>query len=148
MSRIAPWFLVLVMLGSGLSLAATQEMVSVASETVLLYTNPDDKSQALWELDRGYPLKVISRKDGWIQVQDFEKDKGWIKASTVDKTPHHIVRVHIGNIRTGPGLKNRLIGQAARYELLSTVSKKSSWVQVKRKNGQTGWIAESLVWGW
>jgi SH3-like domain-containing protein len=127
---------------------AAAEMVSIRGNHVNMRAGPSTGSKALWELKKGYPLRVLSRKGSWVRVQDFEKDKGWIYAKLTAKTPYHIVKSQTANIRRGPGTKFKVIGQAVNGDLLRTRDKRSGWVQVQSEDGLKGWVSRSLLWGW
>lgn len=130
-----------------LSSAAAQSMVSVKGSTLNMRSGPSTKTEVLWELKRGYPLKVIQRKGRWLKVRDFEEDSGWVARSLTGSKPHHVVKSRIANVRKSPTTKSRVVGKAEYGELLQTQEKKGKWVRVKRANGKTGWIAKSLLWG-
>lgn len=125
-----------------------QEMVSIKGSTVNMRAGPSTTAKILWELDKGYPLQVLKRQGSWLQVRDFENDRGWVARSLTQSVPHHVVQAKVANIRQGPGTQHPIIGKAEHVELLRTRDKKSDWVQVERSGGQTGWIAKRLLWGW
>ena len=131
-----------------LSPTLAREMVSIKGKIVNMRAGPGTHTEILWELDKGYPLQVLKRRGSWLQVRDFENDRGWIAKSLTARTPHHIVKSKIANIRRGPGTRHRIVGKAERYEVLRTREKKSGWVRVERDNGQKGWISSKLLWGW
>lgn len=128
--------------------AVAREMVSIKGAVANLRTAPSTRAEVAWELQRGYPLEVLQRKGDWLQVRDFENDRGWIARSTSTKTPHHVVKAKVANLRSAPSQSARVVGKAQRLEVLRTVQKKGAWVKVKRSNGQTAWVAASLLWGW
>ena len=140
---LASLFLVL-----GGTAAWAREMVSVKGSVVNMRAGPGTQTEVLWELERGYPLQVLKRKGSWLLVRDFENDKGWVAGSLTSRTPHHIVKARVANIRSGPGTGNRIVGRAERYELLRTRGARSGWVKVERSDGVKGWIAKRLLWGW
>ncbi len=131
-----------------LSPTLAREMVSIKGKVVNLRAKPSLSSEVLWELDKGYPLQVLKRRGNWLQVRDFENDRGWVAKSLTGRTPHYIVKSKIANIRRGPGTRHRIVGKAERYEVLRTREKKSGWVRVERSDGQKGWISNKLLWGW
>ena len=139
---------------AGLVLASTQlpaqaaEMVSIKGSVVNMRSSPGTGSQVLWELERGYPLQVLQRKGSWLQVKDFENDKGWVARALTDHIPHHIVKSRTANIRSGPGTNYRIVGKAERYDLMRTRGAKSGWVRVEGGDGIKGWISKRLLWGW
>ncbi len=128
--------------------AWAQTMVSVAGSTVNMRAAPSTNSEVLWELHKGYPLEVLGEKDGWVQVRDFENDRGWVLKSLTGNAPHHVVSNTTANIRSGPGTNHNLVATAQRGELLRTLEKRGDWVRIERASGQVGWISKPLLWGW
>ncbi|MCA1765618.1 MAG: SH3 domain-containing protein [Desulfobulbaceae bacterium] len=134
-----------------LSTFATAEaisLVSVDGENVNMRSGPGSNYSVLWELGRGFPLKVLDRKGGWVKVEDFEGDSGWIYGKLVAKNPHLIVKKRRVNVRSGPGRNYRLVGKANYGVVFKTIKTSDGWVQVKHENGLTGWVRRDLLWGW
>lgn len=127
---------------------AHAEMVSIKGSIVNMRSAPGTDATVMWELERGYPLQVIGRKGSWLQVRDFENDKGWVARALTGRTPHHIVKAKVANIRSGPGTQHRIVGKAERYDLMRTRGSRADWVRVERGDGVKGWIAKRLLWGW
>jgi SH3-like domain-containing protein len=127
---------------------AAQEMVSIKGATVNMRAGPGTDSEVRWELPRGYPLQVLRRNGNWLEVRDFEDDRGWVARSLVGKAPHMVVKVSTAKIRSGPGTRYRVVGRAEYGELLRTLERRADWVRVKREAGQSGWIARRLLWGY
>jgi len=127
---------------------AHAEMVSVARAKVNMRSGPGTSYAILWELGYGYPLKVIGKKGNWVKVSDFEGDSGWISRNLVSHKAHFIVKKERVNIRSGPGKKYRIVGQANYGVVLRTLKRGKNWVKVKHENGLTGWVKRGLLWGW
>ena len=125
-----------------------RSMVSIARAEVHMRDGPGTRHEALWKLSQGYPLQVLGRQGNWIRVRDFEADQGWVYRPLVNKTPHHVVKSKVANIRSGPSTRTRVIGRAERGEVLRTLERRERWVKVKQGNGTKGWVARSLLWGW
>jgi SH3-like domain-containing protein len=125
-----------------------KQMVSVKGSTLNMRSGPGTNNTILWELQKGYPLQVIQRKNRWLKIKDFEGDTGWVAASLTGRTPHHIVKVNNANVRSGPGTQHRIVGKATYGELMRTREKRGSWVRVERAEGKSGWISKKLLWGW
>ncbi len=130
------------------SAAAAQQMVSVKVNSLNMRSGPSTRTGILWELKRGYPLKVLKRQHSWLQVRDFEGDTGWVARSLTGRTPYHIVKSRIVNVRKGPGTRNRIVATAEYGDLLRTREKRGSWVRVETAEGKKGWVARRLLWGW
>ena len=122
-------------------------MVSVAGNPVNLRALPDTGSEVLWQLLKGYPLEVLGEQGDWLQVRDFEGDRGWIAKSLTGNAGHHVVSNPTANLRAGPGTNHKLVDKLQRGELLRTLETRADWVRVARANGQTGWISRPLLWG-
>ena len=142
------------LIATGLCLAAlcntaahAQTMVSVKGSTLNMREGPGTHTAVLWELKRGYPLQITGRKGSWVQVRDFEGDTGWVARSLTGKTPHHVVKSKVANLRSGPGTQHRIVGRLEYGELLRTREKRADWVRVERSEGVSGWVAKRLLWG-
>jgi uncharacterized protein YgiM (DUF1202 family) len=123
-------------------------LVSVKGENVNMRSGPGSNYSVLWELGKGFPLKVLDRKGGWVKVEDFEGDSGWIYGKLVAKNPHLIVKKKRVNVRSGPGGNYRLVGKANYGVVFKTIKSSNGWVKVKHENGLTGWVRRDLLWGW
>ncbi len=135
-------------LALGLSQAQAIEMVSVGRPQINMRSGPGTNHDVLWELGQGFPLMVIGRQGNWLKVRDFEDDKGWVYRRLVDRTPHLVVKVPIGNIRSAPNARAPIVGQAKYGVVLRTMERRKSWVKIKHENGLTGWMAREILWGW
>lgn len=127
--------------------AGSRELVSVDGENVNMRAGPSKRSEVLWRLGSGYPLKVLKRKGGWLRVIDFENDKGWVARSLTSSTPHAIVKSPRANLRAGPGTRYRVLGKASYGDVFEVLEKRKSWVQVQGEDDRKAWIARRLLWG-
>lgn len=128
--------------------AQAREFVSVKGHSLNVRAQPTARSATLWELGKGYPLQVVQRKGQWLRVRDNESTLGWVHAPLTGKTPHMVVTARTANLRAGPGKSHRLLGRLDELEVVRTLSKQGAWAHVQRDNGQKGWVARSLTWGW
>jgi SH3-like domain-containing protein len=123
-------------------------MVSVKGKILNMREGPGTHTEILWELKKGYPLQVQKRQGRWLKVRDFEGDSGWVARSLTGRTPHHIVKSKVANVRSSPNTQSRIVGKAEYGELLRTKEKRAGWVRVERAEGPGGWISKKLLWGW
>lgn len=132
--------------------AALAKMVSVVGDNVNLRSGPGTKYSVKWKYGSGFPLKVVQEKEGWLKVEDFEGDTGWLYQKLTARTGHMIVKVHKNenkkvNIRSGPGTKYKVVGKAYYGVVFKTIKQQNGWAQVKHDSGLEGWIKRSLLWG-
>ena len=131
---------------------ALAKMVSVVGDNVNLRSGPGTKYSVKWKYGSGFPLKVVQEKEGWMKVEDFEGDTGWLYQKLTSRTGHMIVKVHKNenkkvNIRSGPGTKYKVVGKAYYGVVFKTIKQQNGWAQVKHDSGLEGWIKRSLLWG-
>lgn len=128
--------------------AHAREMVSVAKAEINMRSGAGTQHPTVWSVSRGFPLEVTGRSGQWLKVRDFENDTGWVYRPLVDKTPHHIVKSRVANIRSTPSTRSRVVGRAEHGEVLRTLEKRTGWIKVQQEGGPKGWVSKNLLWGW
>jgi SH3-like domain-containing protein len=128
--------------------AAAQSLVSIDRDSVNMRAGAGTRHAVQWELARGYPLRVLTHRGGWLQVEDFEGDRGWVLARLTGRTPHTVVKVKRANLRSAPGTRARVVGQLGYGEVLRTLERRPGWLRVRDSAGRSGWVARRLLWGW
>lgn len=131
---------------------APAEMVSVKGEDINMRSGPGTNYAVLYKLGSGMPLDVIKRSDDWLRVRDFEGETGWVHQVTVGSTPQVIVKANKGsgsqvNVRSGPGLDNKIVATAFYGVVFKKVGERDQWVEVEHDQGVKGWISRDLLWG-
>ncbi|GEM_PF-1146561 len=94
-----------------------------------------------------YPVRVLDRQGDYVQIQDFEKDKGWLSASVLTTQNYCIVSVEKADVRVGAGDTFDVAFHAAKGVYLQVKNQQGDWLEVKYKDGNSGWIKASSVWG-
>ena len=123
------------------------EYVSVKKDNVNVRTGPGTDNPVSMELFAGYPLKVIKKQGEWFKVSDFENDSGWIHNSLVTKGDSVIINAKKSvNMRSGPSTKNSIVADIERGVVLTKISRKGKWTQVRHSSGTVGWVYNPLIW--
>jgi len=131
-----------------LAQAQTPEFVSIKGDQINIRKQPSTSATKAWTMEHGYPLQVQERKDQWLKVKDHEETLGWVYAPLTATTPHRLIIANAVNLRAGPGKKHKVVAKLEHNEVVRTVGNQGEWSQVERDNGQTGWVAKRLTWGW
>lgn len=121
--------------------------VMVKKDKVNVRTGPGTNFPVYMELFKGYPLKVLKTKGDWLQVSDFENDKGWIFSKLV--APGNTVIVNgkkTINMRTKPSTTATVVASVDRGVILTKIETKGKWTKVKHAQGTIGWIYNPLLW--
>lgn len=127
--------------------AFAEEYVSVVKDNVNVRSAPDTSSAVYMELFQGYPLKVLKKDGEWVQISDFEGDTGWIHRSLIGKNNTVIVNATKSvNMRSGPNTNSPVVADVERGVIMTKISEKDKWVQLKHSSGTVGWIYKSLLW--
>jgi uncharacterized protein YgiM (DUF1202 family) len=144
-----PSFVFALLLAAGLLPSAQAiDMVSVDRPEINMRTGAGTEHPSMWLLSRGYPLIVEGRKGKWLEVRDFENDRGWVYGPLTSDKPHFVVKVDSANIRSGPGTRYRVVGKATYGEVLRRLERSAKWAKVRTAGGVTGWVSRKLLWGW
>jgi SH3-like domain-containing protein len=124
-------------------------MKSVGKERANVRAKPKLKAKILFQVFRGYPIKVEKQKDDWVYVTDYKHNAGWVYKPMLSSIKTVVVLAENANIRKGPGLKGPVVKQASGGEIYKLFTEKDRWVKVGyySKNEVIGWIRDDLVWG-
>lgn len=129
-------------------LVSSAKMVSVNKEGVNIRSAPSTGSLVKWQVDKGFPFKVIGSRGKWYKVRDFENDEGWVYAPLTFSKAHLVVKKPVINIRNGPGPSYPIVSQAKYGVVFRTLAEVKGWVKVEHESGVSGWVARRLLWGW
>ncbi|ADH85146.1 SH3 domain-containing protein [Desulfurivibrio alkaliphilus] len=125
---------------------ALADYVSVQRDKINIRSGPGTDHEILWEVFRDFPLKVISRQGEWAQIEDFEKDRGWVYTPLVGNEKRVIVQVEVANLRVGPGT-NYEVKATVRYGVVfEPLERRRDWVKLQHSDGTTGWMSTNLLW--
>ncbi|RDI25029.1 SH3 domain-containing protein [Pseudacidovorax intermedius] len=140
--------LMLLLMLATVSSAWAREMVSAARDGTMLRAGPGTKHEARWSVDRGYPLEVLRRQGGWLQVRDFEGDRSWVARSVTTRQRHVVSTAGRLNIRATASLKARIVAVAEYGEVLRVTGSQGDWLKVRSSHGRVGWVSKKLTWGY
>ncbi len=144
MRRLLTAWVVVAFLTSGLAWA---EMRSVKSSVLNFRDGPSTKHRVRFTAERYYPVEVIGRKGGWLQVQDYEGDKAWVLERLLAKDKGVVVKVGKANVRRRPDVSSQILFTASRGAAFKVLKTEGQWVLVRHADGDEGWIHQNLVWG-
>lgn len=142
-----PLFLaVLLALLAGHSLAADFRSVSVPA--AILYDAPSQKAKKLYLIKGQTPVEVVVRMDGWLKVRDAEGTLAWLEAGQLAERRTLIVTASVAELRQRESTDAPVIGRYDKwviFDLLEPGSK--GWAKVRHRDGTTGVVRTTQVWG-
>jgi SH3-like domain-containing protein len=123
------------------------DYLSVA-EPAPMYDAPSQKAKPLFAIAAGTPVETIVNLDAWVKVRDPKGDLAWIEKRHLSQSRTVIVKVDRAQVRTQPDEKSPLVFEAGRDVVLDWLEPGPlGWVRVKHRDGQTGFVKVSQVWG-
>lgn len=129
------------------AIAFAEQIVSVKTNNVNVRTGPGTNFPVYMELFKGYPLKVLQKKGDWLQISDFENDKGWIYNKLVKPGSTVIANGKTTiNMRAKASTNSAIIASVDRGVVLTKLSTQGKWTKVKHSEGTSGWIYSALLW--
>ena len=120
---------------------------SVGDQAAVLYDAPSARSNKLYVVSRGYPLEVIVAVEGWIKVRDASGGLAWIEAKQLTDKRTVMVKVPVAEVRVKPDDSAPVAFQAQQNVLLELVNVSGGWIQVRHRDGGTGYVRAQQVWG-
>ena len=143
MKNISVW---LALFLCGFALPAAAERMAVSGSVANIRSGPGTSFPILWKIEKYHPVKIIEKKGTWYHFEDFERDRGWIHRSLLNKTRTVITRKKACNLRSGPGTKHAVVFTVGKGIPFRVVKRSGKWVLVEHYDGDRGWIHRSLVW--
>jgi len=143
--------LLLVLLAAALGAtgaARAAEFRSVADSAAVLYDAPSTKAKRLYVVSQGYPFEVVVVVEGWSKVRDANGELTWIESRQLGEKRMLLVKAPLAQIREGADDGAPLVFQAQQNVLLELVEVASGgWLRVRHRDGQTGFVKVTQVWG-
>jgi SH3-like domain-containing protein len=121
---------------------------SVAENAAVLYDAPSAKAKKRFILGRGYPVEVVVVVEGWTKIRDAGGELAWIETRSLSERRSVMVKTTLADVRTAAEDKAPLAFQAEQNVLLDLNELTGTgWARVTHRDGQTGYIKVSVVWG-
>ena len=148
------------MFGRPLALAASLLLATGAigaefhstSETAVLYDAPSVKAKPLFVLGREVPVEVIISVEGWYKIRDATGSVAWMEKKAVADRRTVVVRASTADVLASPEANAAVVFKAEQNVLLELVDASHAtstpgWAKVRHRDGQTGYVRISQVWG-
>jgi SH3-like domain-containing protein len=128
---------------------AAAEFRAVTEEAAILYDAPSAQSKRLFVVSRGYPLEVIVVVEGWVKVRDANGGLSWVDARQVSsKLRTVIVKTPLAQVRQAADDNAPVLFQAQQDVLLDLAEVvPGGWLRVRHRDGVSGFVRVSQVWG-
>jgi SH3-like domain-containing protein len=124
------------------------EFRSIAPKKVLTYDAPSIEAEKLFILNAGYPVEVIVDLNNWVKVRDALGGLSWVESHALSPKRMLIVMAKT-DIKASENADASLVATAEKDVILELLNAptKLGWIKVKHRDGVTGYLPTSAVWG-
>jgi SH3-like domain-containing protein len=127
--------------------AAASDFRSIA-EAAVLYDAPSVRATKLYVIGRLAPVELIASDGTWAKVRDSSGELAWIEKKELSESRTVVVTAAVADIRAKPDVQAPLAFQAQQGVVLELVDLDSiGWAHVRHRDGATGYVRLSEVWG-
>lgn len=134
---------------SAASTGALKSFVTVGDKPTIMFDAPSNRANKIFILNRLVPLEVLVKLGSMTKVRDAEGAIGWVENSGLGDRRHVQVSANSAEIRAMPSSTAPLVFDAQKAVLLEVAGNATSdgWLPVKHRDGQSGFVRLTQIWG-
>jgi SH3-like domain-containing protein len=123
------------------------DYLSVA-EPSAMYDAPSQKAKPLFAIAAGTPVEAVVTLEGWVKVRDPKGNLAWIEKRNLSQQRMVMVKSDGAEVHVQADDKSPVVFTAAKDVVLEWLEPGPlGWARVKHRDGQTGFIKTTQVWG-
>jgi SH3-like domain-containing protein len=126
---------------------AAGEFRSVAESAAVLYDAPSIKAKKLYVVSTGYPVEIVVTVEGWSKVRDASGELTWIESRHLADKRTVLVKAALAPVRESADDKAPVVFQAQQDVVLELIEVAGSWLRVRHRDGQAGYLRTAQAWG-
>nr|WP_238529879.1 SH3 domain-containing protein [Nitrosospira multiformis] len=127
---------------------AALEFYSINDNGVIMYDAPSLKAGKVYVASRNLPVEAIVKVDGWVKVRDSEGALAWVEEKALSEKRHILVTSPLADVYQVATINSPLMFQVQQGVILEWLEPPANgWVRVRHRDGQTGYVRTSQVWG-
>jgi len=121
---------------------------SVSVPAAILYDAPSQAGKKLYLIKAQTPVEVIVRLDGWFKVRDAEGTLAWIENKNLADRRTLVVTAPRAEIRQADKPEAAILAELDKWVAVEFIEPASTgWAKVRHRDGATGYIRSTQVWG-
>jgi SH3-like domain-containing protein len=130
--------------GSALAL----DFRSVDVPVAILYDSPSLQGKKLYLIRAQTPVEVILRLEGMAKVRDAEGSLAWIEARNLGERRTLVVTAPRAEIRQSDKLDAPVLAELDKWVVVDFLEPAApGWAKVRHRDGVTGYVRSTQVWG-
>jgi len=121
---------------------------SVDAPVAILYDAPSQKGKKLYLLKQQTPVELVVKLEGWAKVRDAEGTLAWIESKHLGERRIVVVVASQAEVRKADQPEAPMAFLADKWVALDLLEPASpGWVKVRHRDGATGFVKTTQVWG-
>ena len=127
---------------------AALEYLSLADNAVIMYNAPSIKADKLYVASRYLPVEAVVRVEGWIKVRDSSGTLSWVEQKAISGKRFVVVIEQQAQVYQAADINSTLLFWAQKDVVFEWLENSSSgWVKVRHRDGQSGYVKTTQIWG-
>lgn len=127
----------------------TADFRAVAEPAAIMYDAPTLRGKKLFVAPRGMPVEVVVSIEGWIKVRDRAGDMAWLERKAVTERRTVVATGAVQLLERAEEGARPVLDVVADVilDLETTPPAPPGWARVRHRDGATGFVRASQVWG-
>ena len=118
------------------------------TEATVLYDAPAVRGRKLYVAPRGMPLEAVIVNEAWVRVRDKSGELTWIERKFLSDKRTVIANAPTVAVREQANDGARAVITVSQDVVLDLLAAPSSgWARVRHRDGATGYVPITQVWG-
>jgi SH3-like domain-containing protein len=127
---------------------AASEFKSIGPGPAILFDTPTAKGRKLYAAPAGMPVEIIINNGEWSRVRDVAGDLAWIENKALTNKRMLVVDSAQALVRSAADDNATVVFTAVKGVLLELAEPvASSWIKVRHRDGELGYVKAVDVWG-
>ena len=128
--------------------ASALEFRSIAPAKAILYDAPSLEASKLYILSQSYPVELIVNLNNWVKVRDAAGTLSWVESKSLSSKRTVLVLAKT-DIKAAEDTTSALVATVEKDVVLELlpITVKNGWVKVKHRDGVTGFVQVTNLWG-
>ena len=145
MSRVAGFIF------ASLLSAAHADFRQTTDNATVAYEGPSARATKQFIYSRGTPVEVVVTIEGWVKVRDASGTLAWIERRALGERNNVQVKSTVADVYAAADATSPILFRADSGVLLQIVTPQpanaGAWMQVRHRDGQTGFVRLDSVFG-
>lgn len=125
-----------------------RSFVSMGDRPAIMFDAPSIRTNRIFIINAYTPLEMLVKLDKLTKVRDVDGTVGWVENSALGERRHIQISAASADVRAAASASAALVFEAQRSVVLEVIGPaQDGWLPVKHRDGQTGFVRLTQIWG-